>query len=81
MPKQRLYKLSITCPLCKIVGYRESTDPFIYLDADGIQDHSSHTSECLNNEPDRPVVYVVEREPDVYRQLPGDPQPPQSGDA
>ncbi len=69
------YTLEITCPLCGTVGKRRSSAPFIYLDEEGIQEHSQHTVDCKGNNPTSPVTYTVVRSPDEYRKFPGDPLP------
>ena len=68
------YTLTITCPLCGGVGYRESTAPFIYLDAAGIHTHATHHPGCTATQE---TGYQVTREPMVYRHLPDDPESPE----
>lgn len=72
--KKLEYTLTITCPLCGTVADRISSAPFIYLDAEGIDEHSQHTEECKAN---NRTKYNVKRVPNVFRHLPDDPQPPQ----
>ena len=73
-----MYLLTITCPLCGAASTRQSSAPFVYLDADGIDAYAQHTSNACPA--DSTTAYVVVRTPEVYRQLPGDPEPP-GGDA
>lgn len=70
------YQLNITCPLCGVTARRESSGPFIYLDAAGIHAHGQHEVGCTADASDE---YVVVRTPAVYRALPDDPLPPVGG--
>lgn len=79
MPRPIIYTLDITCPLCQITAHRDGTAPFIYLDADGLQAHSAHEPGCAHEFAEGPVAYSVVRSPNDYRQLPGDPLPPEGG--